>query len=364
MEIAWEQDMLGEKIVFASAGTLCVAAIALLFAFFQYWFFVKKPDYPWNAWGAALSFNTSLFAIAKFIQYNTPAGELNHFVEQFQYTLFLFLLHSVFGYTFSFLVINGRHFHLFTGILHAFILVLIWSTDLVVGPTFAYRDFIGLQQPYIEPAPGPVGILLMVYIGISLIGILFTWLANIKNAGPSGAIVFYGFGIWILFALNDLMATFGFKTFLFFMEYGFLAFACSVMAVMMRQYHELDEMLASEKDRLTVTIQGIGDGFISTDVRGTVTLYNKEAERLCGWSRTRVIGKPLDEVYYILNGITRNQRQNIVPEMTSNLEQIIHYDNDILIPMNGNEIRVSQTLSMIHDNHGRMMGVVLVFRTV
>lgn len=77
-----------------------------------------------------------------------------------------------------------------------------------------------------------------------------------------------------------------------------------------------------------------------------------------------MIGKPLDEVYYILNGITRMQRRNIVREMTANLEQIIHYDNDILVPMNGNEIRVSQTLSMIHDNYGQMMGVVLIFRTI
>ena len=356
--------MLGEKIVFASAGTLCVAAIAIFFAFFQYWLFAKKPDYTWNAWGAALSFNTFIFAIAKFIQYNTPAGELNHFVEQIQYTAFIFLLHSIFGYTFSFLIINGRHFHLFTGIFHTFMLILIWSTDLVVGSVFAYRDFIGLQQPYIEPSPGPVGALLMVYIGISLIAILCTWLVNIKKAGSSGTIIFIGFGIWILFALNDMLATFGFRSFLFFMEYGFLAFACSVMVVTVRQYYELDQMLASEKDRLAVTIQGIGDGFISTDARGKVTLYNKEAERLCGWSRTRVIGKSLDEVYYTLNGITRNQRKNIVQEMTNNLEQIIHYDNDILIPMNGNETRVSQTLSMIHDNHGEMMGIVLVFRTV
>lgn len=50
--------------------------------------------------------------------------------------------------------------------------------------------------------------------------------------------------------------------------------------------------------------------------------------------------------------------------MKANLEQITHYDNDILVPMNGNEIRVSQTLSMIHDNYGHMMGVVLIFRSV
>ncbi len=356
--------MIGEKIVFASAGTLCVAAIAIFFAFFQYWFFAKKPDYTWNGWGAALSLNTFIFAIAKFIQYNTPAGDLNHVCEQIQYTAFLCLLHCTFGYTFSFLIINGRHFHLLAGILNSFLILLIWSTELVVGPDFVYHHFIGLKHCYIEPAPGPVGVFMIIYIGFSLVGIIGVWLVNMKRAGSSGTIIFSGFGIWILMASNDLLAMLGFNALLFFMEYGFLAFASAVMAITVKQYYEIDQMLAWERDRLTVTIQGIGDGFISTDVKGNVTLYNKEAERLCGWSRTRVIGKPLDEVYYILNGITRNQRRNIVQEMTANLEQIVHYDNDILIPMNGNEVRVSQTLSMIHDNYGKMMGVVLIFRTV
>jgi len=356
--------MLGEKIVFASAGTLCVASIAILFTIFQYWFFVRKPDYTWNLWGALLSFNTFLFAIAKFLQYNTPAGELNHLMEQIQYSVFLFIIQSTFGYSFSFLIINGRHFHFLAGIFHLLLLVLIWSTDLLVGPAFAYRNFIGLQQPYIEPLAGPAGVVFQVYLGVAMIGILATWMVNIKKAGRAGTLIFSGFGIWALCAFNDLLATFGVQAFIFFMEYGFLAFACAVMAVTVRQHHEIDQMLASEKDRLAVTIQGIGDGFISTDIKGNVTLYNKEAERLCGWSRTRVIGKPLDEVYYILNGITRNQRKEVVPAMTANREQVLHYDNDILIPMNGNETRVSQTLSMIHDNYGQMMGVVLIFRTV
>jgi len=356
--------MLGEKIVFASAGTLCVAAIAIFFAFFQYWFFVKKPDYTWNGWGAALSFNTFIFAVAKFIQYNTPAGELNYIVEQVQYSVFILMVHCTFGYTFAFLIINGRHYHLLAGIFHLFMLIMIWSTKLVVGPVFAYRTFIGLPQPYIEPLPGSAGILLEVYLGISMVGLLIMWLLNVKRAGSAGGFIFGGFGIWALCALNDLVASFGVQAFLFFQEYGFLAFACAVIAITIKQYYELDQMLASEKDRLTVTIQGIGDGFISTDVNGNITLYNKEAERLCGWSRTRVIGKPLDEVYYILNGITRMQRKNIVQAMTANLEQIVHYDNDILVPMNGNELRVSQTLSMIHDNYGNMMGVVLIFRTI
>jgi PAS domain S-box-containing protein len=356
--------MLGEKIVFASAGTLCVAAIAIFFAFFQYWFFAKKPDYTWNGWAAALSFNTFIFAIAKFLQYNAPAGELNHVVEQIQYSVFLFMIHCSFGYTFSFLIINGRHYHLLAGIFHLLMLILIWTTDLMVGPVFAYREFIGLQQPYIEPLPGPAGIAFHIYLGLAMIGILVTWLVNVKRAGSAGTLIFSGFAIWTLCAFNDLLATFGVGTFLFFMEYGFLAFAFAAMAITVKQYYEIDQMLASEKDRLAVTIQGIGDGFISTDILGNITLYNKEAERLCGWSRTRVIGKPLDEVYYILNGITRSQRRNIVQKMSANLEQIVHYDNDILIPMNGNEIRVSQTLSMIHDNYGHVMGVVLIFRTV
>ncbi len=95
-----------------------------------------------------------------------------------------------------------------------------------------------------------------------------------------------------------------------------------------------------------------GDGFISTDIDGRVLLYNKEAERLCGWQRSRIIGKPLQEVYYVLHGLHRNQRHPLLDQVMAAGGAPIHFPDDVLLAMNGDECRISQTLSQIQDNNG------------
>ena len=53
----------------------------------------------------------------------------------------------------------------------------------------------------------------------------------------------------------------------------------------MVERHRTERELAAEKERLLVTLRSIGDGVISTDVEGRVTLLNKAAERLTGWAQ-------------------------------------------------------------------------------
>ncbi|MCX7847922.1 MAG: PAS domain S-box protein, partial [bacterium] len=59
---------------------------------------------------------------------------------------------------------------------------------------------------------------------------------------------------------------------------------------------EAELALAAEKERLMVTLRSIGDGVITTDMKGRVTLMNKEAERLTGWKQEEVRGRVLGEV--------------------------------------------------------------------
>jgi PAS domain S-box-containing protein len=237
----------------SSAGTLAVAAVAFFFFIFQTWVSVKRPEFRWNRWGAALTLVTVIYSVAVFIQFNTPANALNHLSELFQYATFIFLLHSVYGFTFSYLSIDSKRYHLLAGIVHGILLVILWTTDLVVGDGFVYREFIGLNNFYIEPELGPIGPYYLLYTAVAG-AFVFTFWWKYKKRHKRGTHFFLiGFLIWALLGLHDALATLGLPTIQFLMEYGFLGFSTSVMYVTLKKYIELFELAQARKEELQKT---------------------------------------------------------------------------------------------------------------
>jgi DNA-binding NarL/FixJ family response regulator len=70
------------------------------------------------------------------------------------------------------------------------------------------------------------------------------------------------------------------------------------------------EALFEEKERAQVTLNSIGDAVISTDVSGHVTYLNIAAESLTGWSREEAAGRPVEDVFSIIDASTREAVQN------------------------------------------------------
>jgi diguanylate cyclase (GGDEF)-like protein/PAS domain S-box-containing protein len=63
--------------------------------------------------------------------------------------------------------------------------------------------------------------------------------------------------------------------------------------------------LQRERERLLVTLESIGDGVITADAAGNVEYLNPVAERLTGWSQAQAKGKPLTEVFHLVDEETR-----------------------------------------------------------
>ena len=58
-------------------------------------------------------------------------------------------------------------------------------------------------------------------------------------------------------------------------------------------------------EKLHATLASIGDAVLVTDVAGRVTSLNAQAERLTGWTSEDALGRPVEEVFRIVNEQTR-----------------------------------------------------------
>ena len=126
---------------------------------------------------------------------------------------------------------------------------------------------------------------------------------------------------------------------------------------------QAEEALADEKERLAVTLRSIADGVITTDMEGKIVLLNKVANRLTGWSEENAIGKPLGEVFHIVNEKTRELCKNPVEKVltTGGIDFVNH---TALIARDDTERIIAYNGAPIRDKNGNIIGVVLVFSDI
>ncbi len=122
------------------------------------------------------------------------------------------------------------------------------------------------------------------------------------------------------------------------------------------------ESLAAERERLAVTLRSIGDGVITTDVNGRIVLVNKVAETLTGWRQEEARGKPLPEVFHIVNEISEQPFASPVDRVLSSGEVIELENHTMLIARDGTERIIADSGAPIKDSRSEVVGVVLVFR--
>jgi two-component system, cell cycle sensor histidine kinase and response regulator CckA len=120
--------------------------------------------------------------------------------------------------------------------------------------------------------------------------------------------------------------------------------------------------LAAEKEHLAVTLRSIGDGVITTDIDGNIVMLNKAAEVLTGWSSDEAVGRPLLEVFNIINERTNKQFGNPAEKVLATGEVVELESYKRLISKDGREILIADSGAPIHDSESQIVGVVLVFR--
>ncbi|MDB5894814.1 MAG: hypothetical protein JWQ88_2345, partial [Rhodoferax sp.] len=126
----------------------------------------------------------------------------------------------------------------------------------------------------------------------------------------------------------------------------------------------LSEELARQHELLRVTLQSIGDAVITTDKLGSITWLNPVAERLTGWLNAEAVGRQLDQVFHIVDEATRRLAENPILACIRADKVMGLAPDTVLISRTGQEFGVQDSASPIRDDHGQMLGAVLVFHDV
>ena len=122
--------------------------------------------------------------------------------------------------------------------------------------------------------------------------------------------------------------------------------------------------LAEQHEMLRVTLQSIGDAVITTDADGNVTWFNPVAERITGWLTEEAKNKPLTQVFNIINEKTRKPAENPVLACLKHKNTVGLANHTLLISRDGTEYGIEDSAAPIRDEHGKLLGVILVFHDV
>lgn len=122
--------------------------------------------------------------------------------------------------------------------------------------------------------------------------------------------------------------------------------------------------LAEEKERLAVTLESIGDGVITTDVFGNITLLNNIAEKLTGWTLSEAKGKSIHHVFQIMDDRTEEMLPSPVERVLKTDSIVTLKNHTLLVDKTGNRKLIADSGAPIKDTNGNILGVVLVFRDI
>ncbi|MCK5450963.1 MAG: PAS domain S-box protein [Candidatus Omnitrophica bacterium] len=128
-----------------------------------------------------------------------------------------------------------------------------------------------------------------------------------------------------------------------------------------RAREETVKVLHESEQRLSATLNSIGDAVISADRNGRVTDMNTEAERLTGWKVKEKMGSSLSEVFNMVD-VTTGEPLESPTERVLRDKVIVELDkNAFLTAKDSTRHQISGSGTPLFDDDGLVRGVALHF---
>jgi PAS domain S-box-containing protein len=122
------------------------------------------------------------------------------------------------------------------------------------------------------------------------------------------------------------------------------------------QKQKTEELLASERELLKVTLHSLNEGVVAAAEDGRIMFMNETAANLTGYSAGEAVGELVHKILCVLDDQTR------APLIPTTFPKIYH--NAILAPRRSAEIPITMTCSPIKNKDGRAIGTVIVFADI
>ncbi len=116
--------------------------------------------------------------------------------------------------------------------------------------------------------------------------------------------------------------------------------------------HKMEKKLKESEKWFSTTLRSVGDAVIATDINGYVTFMNPVAQSLTGWDQEEAIGKPVDNVFHILEEETKEQFENPVAKVIREGRNVYLSNNTLLIAKGRADIPVDLGVAPIKDEKG------------
>jgi len=125
-----------------------------------------------------------------------------------------------------------------------------------------------------------------------------------------------------------------------------------------------EQKLKESEKWYSITLKSIGDAVIATDLNGNIKFLNEVAGKLTGWKFSEAFGKPINDIFKIINERTHKPVENPVIKVINEGIIVGLANYSLLINRYGKEIPIDDSSAPIKDEEGNLFGVILVFRDI
>ncbi|MDP4199082.1 MAG: PAS domain S-box protein [Bacteroidota bacterium] len=124
-----------------------------------------------------------------------------------------------------------------------------------------------------------------------------------------------------------------------------------------------DEAMRS-RDLLETTLLSIGDAIIVTGSDQRITLMNRRAEELTGWSIADARARPISDVFRVVEEASRTPIESPIAHALRDRRITEFSSHAVLLSRTGVDYPVEDSAAPIHNSHHDVVGAILAFRDI